>query len=229
MASTTLPNENSREENQNWTRSNLFEVRDRDRLIEYLKQRERESRVRVHEETIRKRQEDIERRLQDFDRDINLKRILRSDRRYLSIGRDRTRPKFFDAATMARISRDVAKIRVQRSSNKHSLLFDAPPAIDPSLFQDGKLTSCSKFWNEERRRGRSASIDSAHKTTKLPELVAVKKSDNSDCVSHYLELQQYIPKPASRLSKNKEEYSVLNTKISIIRPKYQWKIFIFLK
>lgn len=219
------------EETQNWSRVNLLEVRGRDKLIEYLKNREHEARIRVREDTIRKRQLDIERRLQEFDRDINLKRILRSDRRYLSIGRDRAKPKFLDTVTMARISRDVAKIRAQsqRQASASAGTGLKPPAIDPSLFEDGRLT-CSKFWNEENRRRRfslgsdddSPGVNNTYngvtKRTKLPVIVGFKKSDNSDCLNRYLDLHQYVP--VANKSKPNKEYSVINTRISLVRPKY---------
>lgn len=231
---------NAREINQDWERPNLFEVRNRDKLIEYLKKREHESRVRVQEETARKRLLDIERRLEEFDRDINLRRVLRSDRRYLSIGRDRPSrfSKFFDPVTMARISRDVAKIRAHTTTLNNKQPKQQLSVEDkPSLYGRGENAVCSKFWYEEnvRRRGSWESgeaggitnggggASSLVRATKLPELVGFKKSENSDCVNQHLDMQHFVPnnEEKNRYERYKRnDYSVINTRISIIRPKY---------
>ena len=204
-------------ENQDWKRSSLFEVTNRDALLDYLRQREHESRLKVEQETARRRQIEIERQLDEFDKEINLKRLLRSDKRYLSIGSDRPKSRFFDPATMARIARHVSLHRRHKQKQHDDQIdIEFPPIIDSI---DVKTCQRSHDLARSSKRTFSSSNLSGLQAVKLPELITFKKSENSDIVNHHLELQQFI-RNKNKAANNKQDYSIINTSISIIKPKY---------
>lgn len=226
--------------NQDWQRPDLLEFPKLDPLLRYLKDKEHESHLKIIEESNRRRQIEIEKQLEKLDNEINLKRILRNDKRYLGIGQQqRSRKAFFDPITMGRIVRQATKktIKGQRTKIEES----NENSIDPKDFPQPQ-TSCSRFIKNTNLfdskdatqiKSSSSSLNSNNNNNNkvkparkaiLPPLIVFKRSEDSDIVNHHLELEQFIDMPiqgkSNRSIKNEDSMTKIQTSISILRPKY---------
>jgi hypothetical protein len=226
--------------NQDWTRAELLKF---PKLSPYLKSQEKKQKELYRHLLIvsnEKRQSEIEEQLKKLDVEINLKRVLRNDQRYMNIGRDRSKWNFFEPSVMNRIFREASKIARSNSTNRgggsggghfmdkkheHDEIINDPNSN--SLYMGDKRRLRSKVAKARETNNSRNCIGNV----KLPSIIMFKKSEDSDIVTHRLELEQFVDltkknqkaRSDSKIGESNasSRLSTISTSVCILRPKYQ--------
>lgn len=149
--------------NADWSKKDLFYVEKLETTLKKEKQKQKKLYNELLRESNERNRYEIEQKIKKLDVKINLRRILYSDQKYLSIGRNKPTSTFFEPVIMNRILHDASKISkyqnelTSSSFNEFSSKIeknkrDPPPPINGLLrYNFGDDTSCSRYLRNSKR------------------------------------------------------------------------------